>query len=394
MKKFAMIVFGLMMVTGVYCQSNQRTAAFNHLRYNRLDKAQEAIDKAIEHPKTINDARTWFYRGNVYLAIRLTDEEQYMNLDPKPLEKAYQSYIRALELDEKQEHLIEINERMIVVAEQYFNDGVNFYNIAFERFNNEGKTEGVVNAYKEAATSFELSGDINSRLGVMDTVAYYYSAQSAFYAEEFEVAKKYFSNLKQLNYLEPSIYRFLSEIYKAENDTTMALNMVQSGREIFPEDLNLIIEETNIYLNSNQQDKALALLQLAVKKDDTNPTLFFAIGTNFDEMGNFEEAEKNYLKAIELDPEYFDPNYNLGALYVNKAIEFMEEANTLPLSEETKYNDLKEKSDELLQNSIPYLSKADELNPDDVLVLRTLRDIYARLGMLDKLKEIDERLDK
>ncbi|NCU33478.1 MAG: tetratricopeptide repeat protein, partial [Candidatus Moranbacteria bacterium] len=200
--------------------------------------------------------------------------------------------------------------------------------------------------------------------------------------------------LKQLGYPEPPIYRFLSEIYQAENDTAMALKVVKSGREIFPEDLNLIIEETNIYLNTNQQDKALSLLQLAAEKDDTNPTLFFAIGTNFDGMADFEEAERNYLRAIELDPEYFDPIYNLGALYVNKAAEIIEEANALPLSEEKKYNELKQRSDDLLKSSIPYLTKADEINPDDVSVLRTLRDIYARLGMLDKLKEIDERIDK
>jgi tetratricopeptide (TPR) repeat protein len=378
MKRLAIIILGLTVVAGAYSQPNQRTAAFNHLRYGRLDKAKEAIDKAVEHSKTINDERTWFYRGNVYLAIHLTDEEQYMDLDPDALKKADEAYARALELDEKGDYTDEIKERILVVAEQYFNEGVNYYN---------------ENNYTEASKSFKKSGTINDELGVIDTVAFFYTAQSAYFAEELDVSKNYFNKLKELDYEEPAIYRFLAEIHKVESDTTTALNVIKEGREKFPDDFSLIIEETNIYLAANEQDKAMDLLQLAIEKDDTNPTLFFAVATNYDQMGNFEEAEENYLKAIELDPDFFDPNYNLGALYVNKAIEIMEEANELPLDEEQKYNELKVESDDLLKKSIPYLEKADQLNPGDDYVLRTLRDIYARLGMLDKLKEIEAQID-
>jgi len=48
----------------------------------------------------------------------------------------------------------------------------------------------------------------------------------------------------------------------------------------------------------------------------------------------------------------------------------------------------------LLEKSLPYLEKADELNPNDIYVLRTLRDIYARLNQLDKLREIEKKIDK
>ncbi len=378
MKKLAIIILGLLITSQVYSQPNQRTAAFNHLRYGRLDKAKEAIDKAAEHPRTMDDERTWFYRGNVYLAIHLTEEEEYMNLDDDALNKAYEAYTRALQLDERQQYTDEINERILVVAEQFFNEGVNYYNIP---------------EFGKAANAFQNSGTISGALGIVDSVAFFYTGQSAFFAEQFDLAKQYFSQLQQLNYNEPAIYRFLAEIFKIEEDMDAALAVIKDGREKFPDDFSLIIEETNIYLATNEQDKAMELLQLAIEKDDTNPTLFFAVGTNFDQMGDFEEAEKNYLRAIELDPDYFDPNYNLGALYVNKAIEITEEANALPLAEEKRYNELKERSDDLLRKSIPYLKKADEMSSEDVFVLRTLRDIYARLGMLDEMKKIDQRLD-
>ena len=37
----------------------------------------------------------------------------------------------------------------------------------------------------------------------------------------------------------PDIYASLSEIYKAEGDTAMALQTVDKGRELFPDDFNL-----------------------------------------------------------------------------------------------------------------------------------------------------------
>ena len=378
MRKLLILTLGLFLFIGAYSQPNMRTTAFNHLRYGKLDKAKEAIDKAIEHPKTINDERTWFFYGNIYLAIHLSDEAAYKELDANALDKAYNAYKKALEFDAKGSNTEEINERLVVCAEQYFNRGVGFYN--------ESK-------FAEASSAFENAGMINAGVGITDTISYFYTAQSAYFSDQYDISKNYFGKLVSMNYKEPAIYRFLAEIYKSESDTTQALKCIHDGRSKFPDDFGLIIEETNIYLASNEKEKAMELLQLAITKDDKNPTLFFAVGANYDQMGDFDEAEKNYKKSLELDPEFFDSNYNLGALYVNKAITITEEANALPLNEEKKYNELKEQSDELLEKSLPYLEKADELNPNDIYVLRTLRDIYARLNQLDKLRDIVKIID-
>ena len=43
-----------------------------------------------------------------------------------------------------------------------------------------------------------------------------------------------------------------------------------------------------------------------------------------------------------------------------------------------------------LKNLLPYLEKALELMPDDVNTMVSLKEIYTRLGMTEKLKMIDE----
>ncbi len=379
MKKFAVIILLISLAFGASAQKAKRTAAFNYLRYGKLDKAKEAIDDAVENPKTMNEAKTWFYYGNVYLAIQLSEDEKYKKLDPDALLKAYNAYLKAKELDTKGEFTKDINDRIIVCAEQFYNQGVSHY------------TE---KDYKDAMTAFGQSAQVNESLGKVDSMATYNAALCAQLANLNSEAKKYYQKLIEIKYAHPDIYSSLAEIVKSEGDTTKALEYIKEGRKIFPDNFKLIIDETNIYLATGQKDKAMDLLQLAIEKDTTNPTLFFAVGTNYDQMGKFEEAENYYKKAIELNPDYFDANYNLGALYVNQAIEISKAANELPLNEEKKYKELKDQETELLRKSLPYIEKADSLQPNDQYTLRSLKDIYTRLGMMDKLKSINERLNK
>ena len=379
MRKIAFSVLMVMAVIVANAQSSVVVSAFNYLKYGKLDKAKEAIDKAILNPKTMEEAKTWYYYGNIYLSIQLTEDEKYKTLDPDALEKAYEGYQKALKLDADKEYTNEINDRILVCAEQFYNKGVNKYN--------EEK-------FAEAVKSFDRSASINGSFGKIDSLATFNAALCAELSGDPKDAKTKYIQLIEWNYNQPAIYSSLSEILKAEGDTASALNYLQMGRKKYPENFNLIIGETNIYLAAGEKDKALELLKLALTQDATNPTIFFAVGTNYDQMGNFEEAEKAYLQAIKLKTDYFDANYNLGALYVNKAIEIMDKANALPLNEEKQYVALKADADALLLKSLPYLESADQLQPNDQYTMRTLKDIYTRLGMVDKLKAINEKLEK
>jgi len=374
------IAVSILIVMAAYIANAQRSkvvSAFNYLKYGKLDKAKEAIDQAITNPKTMEEAKAWYYYGNIYLSIQLTEDEKYKSLDPDALDKAYDGYLKALQYDTKKEYSSDINDRVLVCAEQFYNKGVNKYN---------------AEKYAEAVKSFDKSATINKNLGKIDSLATFNAALCAELSGGSKEAKQKYLQLIEWNYNQPAIYSSLSEILKAEGDTAQALNYLQMGRKRYPDNFNLLIGETNIYLAAGEKAKALDLLKLALTKDDTNPTIFFAVGTNYDQMGNFEEAEKAYLKAIELKQDYFDANYNLGALYVNKAIEIMDKANALPLNEEKQYAQLKIDADALLVKSIPFLERADSLQPNDQYTMRTLKDIYTRLGMIDKLKSINEKI--
>jgi tetratricopeptide (TPR) repeat protein len=379
MKKTILTMLIMIVSTIMIGQTNKRTSAFNYQRYGKLDLAKQAIDEASKDEKTIMDAKTWFYRGNIYYDIAVSLDSNYRKLDPDAFGVAYQSYVKAKELDTKGEFSADIQKYTKAVGEGYYNTGVILYN--------EQK-------FKDAATSFEKAYDVSKSIGQIDTTALVNAAVSAAQGNENDLAKGYYQQLIVMGVQKPDIYASLAEIYKVEGDTTMALQTVAKGRVLFPDDFNLLIAETNIYLATDEKAKAMTDLETALRIDNTNPSIFFAVGTIYDQMGDVEKAISAYENAIKIKPDYFEANYNLGALYVNQAADILDKANDLPLDAIKEYDAQKASADEMLKKSVPYLEKALELMPDDTNTLVSLKEIYTRLGMIEKLENINSRLQK
>ena len=406
MKKIALLLGLILAFYFGYSQNSKVVSAFNYHNSGKLDKAKENIDAASKHEKTMGKAKTWFYMGNIYIDIYRSQDSVYKNLDPDALDKAYKAYTKAMELDEKNVYKVDILTRMPILGESYFNDGANKYNVGMKALNAQDSV-GALEAFDMSVKSFETAYKIYEETGRTDTTTVYYISIAAEFSKDFDKAKKSLQTLIDWNYPEPSIYTSLANIYyKQDKDAEKAIATYQAGRAQYPEDLNLLLNETNIYLAEGETEKALENLQLAAEIDKTNPTIFFAIGAKYNEVvddttrtkemreESFEKAAEAYIKSIELKPDYFDPNYNMGALYVNKAATYIDEANDLPLTAQDEYDALKEKADELLSTCLPYLETAHELEPDDRSTLVSLKEIYTRLKMYDKLKEINAKLEE
>jgi tetratricopeptide (TPR) repeat protein len=163
------------------------------------------------------------------------------------------------------------------------------------------------------------------------------------------------------------------------------------GRERYPDELSLLLEQAQIYLELGKKEELLASLMLAIEADPTNANLFFLIGKTYDDMDSLVEAEEYYTKAGELKPDFFEAFYNIGAIYVNNAAEFQALANDLPLDETVKYDEYSAKANENLEKAVPFLEKSLEIRPDDQPTILALKEAYARLKMNDKLEDLNER---
>jgi tetratricopeptide (TPR) repeat protein len=150
------------------------------------------------------------------------------------------------------------------------------------------------------------------------------------------------------------------------------------------------INSTPVYVNKTNE--AISYLELATKNSPENATYWFAQGSLYDaNLKDTVKAVASYKKAIELNPKYFEPNYNMGALYFNEGAEMLNFANQI--TDDAKYKVAKAKADDKLKEAVPYLEKAHEILPTDLQTMESLKNTYYRLSMLEKMEAIKKELD-
>ena len=355
-------------------------SAYNANQDGDYLKAAEFIDQAILDEKANVKEKTWRYRGNIYTNLA-SDSALYAQV-PDALEKAAASFVKADELDLKQRYS---SERMADIARGATiagNSGISYFN------------SGV---YGRAGELFVTASEMTMMLGAVDTMAIFNSALCFEKAAMYDRAVDQYMMCGGYGYQVPDVFLFAANIQKMEGDTAKALTTLQNARQDFPREQALIIEELNIYLVAGQFELAKENLMLAAEQDPTNEILWFSLGSVYDNLGMQDEAVDAYTKSLGIKADYFDANYNLGALYFNKAVQMVNEANDMwkprmSKDEATKQKELEDGGKAMFSTALPYLEKALDVEPEDRETLRSLRDIYARVGMDEKMLEISAKL--
>lgn len=382
-------------------QPNQVVSAYNYHKYymergNKLDdlmKAQESIDEAAVHEKTLASSKTWFYRGKIYHSLFESKEDALKDAKNRNLAEAVKSYEKALELDKKKEYHKEIIARIDVAQIQFYNLGV--------ELDNDKKFLGAVEAYENAA------GLKLSRSGKIDTLSLWNASFSARDAKDYNKAVELCKKIIDGNQGAVKHYFFIIETLKQLKEEEKAMEFVRLGRAAFPNEKDFLIEEYNYYSARGELEQAIKNLELAIEKDPKNPLLLFTIGTVYDGLANpakdkpqpkeedfqklVAQSEMNYKKALEVKPDYFDAYFNLGALYFNQAVRIVDFAKDI--KDNKKYEAEVKKADAKFAVALPYFERAFELDPKDVNTINSLKQLYARMGDAEGFKKMKALLE-
>lgn len=380
MKKLVLILVMFIAANSLMSQTKERTNAFMFNKNGQYDKAKEAIDKAILNEKTMIDSKTWMYRGIIYLNIVFS--EQYSSIDPQALDKSLESFKKAIELDptDKMKQAEEIKPRIDAIGQQFFAKGV-------EAFNAQD--------YKLATSDFVKAFDVAKLNSKVDTLALLNAGLASLKGENYTEAIGYYTQLMEIGFNEPDVYRSLAASYRGLQNNDKMLEALNKGRELYPSDAGLMLEEINAYLALGQGAKVVGDLVKLTETDPTNYSIFFVLGTIYGDDQNKEMYDMNkaigyYEQAIALNPEYYDAIYNLGALYINESNKLQVKANDLPLSETKEYDKITEEANILIRKALPHLEKSYELQPSNQETIQVLKSIYSRFKMDDKLKKMNE----
>ncbi|MFN8258703.1 MAG: tetratricopeptide repeat protein [Bacteroidales bacterium] len=359
-----------------------------------IGKPQNIVPKGKNEDWVYERITLHFIDGN------LDSWEETKPIDANAIDKSYEAYKKAEQLDEKgkfrTKNNIKIN--ISVLRGLYTNEGVKLFQ--------EQKFAPAVEKLEKALDLASYPKTDNDTLFNQGLVTYYagYIAQSG---KDYATAEKYYNLCLDKKYEKDTPYHALATLFRETKQTEKELAIIQEGYKLFPNSKDLLVDFINYYLSTGQSDAALEKLNQAIKENPDNPTFYYAIGTLYDTMekdstGKYNDQQKakyhqeainNYKKAIEIKADYFEPYYNLGALYYNEAAIILKEADKLPINARAEFDAAQLKAKDKFKEALPYMEKAHAILPTDRSTLQTLVTIYHRLQIYDKKKEAQDKLD-
>jgi hypothetical protein len=98
------------------------------------------------------------------------------------------------------------------------------------------------------------------------------------------------------------------------------------------------------------------------------------------------------LKALEINPKYFDALFNLGATIYNQGVEKYKECDKIPPREAAKYDGCVADANKIFAKSIGYFETAHSERATDKDIINALKEAYVRVGNMEGKKKMEEAL--
>ena len=319
-----------------------------------VEKAKGFIDLAAVNPETAEDFKMHYYRAQVYFAlIELSSlsANAESNLDENLL-KEYESIskesFKKVMSDPKKKWIADAEQFINMRSEMAFEMGIKSYNDkkfipAVQLFCAAHAIKGFLGVeYKDAS--------INASLSLNNVV----------------------DSLIQLN------------------DFSQALKISEDAHAVLPLNIDIIISIININLKKGDFVNSEIYLNKALVIDPKNKQLYYVLGTSYIDLKENEKAEEALMKAIEIDPNYTEAQYQLGAHLFNWANDIKTSADQLDFNDPNAPL-LVAKSTEILKRSLIVLEKYILINPNEKAVLEILWKSYYKLGDDVKSAEYKKR---
>jgi tetratricopeptide (TPR) repeat protein len=353
----------------------------------QLSKAKDYIDEAYNTESTSNEPKMWNYRAKIYLKIAFTKNQ---SLDSNAIYKATQSHLKCLQIKDPNKKKPKIIVSKWTAKEDVLLGLIQCGNKLFNKATVEYNSGNLESSLKLYSAIFDIipfdEEDLLKRANITTETVLYRSFLSTYKMKRNTQSKELLQKLIDINFNEPNIFNYMSSILYEEGKSEEALMYLSAGREMFEDDQSLLNAEINLYIKLKRTSELIGKFGEAIALDEENELLYFNRGTIYDQEGDINNAEKDYLTALELNPSAFGANYNLGALYFNQGVETKNKASDT--DNNSLYKKLNKEADAVFAKALPYLETAHNLNADDKNTLLSLKQLYYLNGNYGKSEEM------
>jgi len=166
-------------------------------------------------------------------------------------------------------------------------------------------------------------------------------AENYFYQKKYKSSKKLYEELKAIGpayswYSSKSIYRIL---LKEKGKEYSIKNLEKDLKLISNIDFEHYFDMANTYKDNEQYEESIKYYSLALNKINYDHPLiskiFYRRGTSYERLGDWENAEKDLLKSLEIKPEqphvmnYLAYSWVDQGINLEKGLEMLIKANTI-----------------------------------------------------------------
>ena len=375
-------VFVGLMFTGYQCSSTELTSAKLYIQQKNYDKALDALQKEVQKNPSSDE-------GYYLLGVVNGEKENYKEM--------LDAYNKSVSISNKFAETINSSKKYHWA--NLFNKGVAF----FQRGNNSSNEDSTKMFYAKSVDAFKSAIEIepDSADTYKNLAFVYMSAQN--YDEAIVPLEKLIEKEHSLDgykYLSEILYtkgieyenkytsgKVVSDSLEAQKYFNKAIKVGEDGRKRYPEDGDLLLTLSNSYIAANKVDVAIDAFKTGVEKDPNNQYYRYNYGVLLLGKNDFEGAETQFKKALEIDPDYYNASYNLAVTYVKWG------ANINKMADER--GDLNNKEyKEKYQKALPYLEKIVQNKKDDASMWELLGKVYSVLGMTDDAANAFKKADE
>jgi tetratricopeptide (TPR) repeat protein len=379
MKKITFVLMAAAISFTVSAQKGKVTSAESLITQGAYDKAKAAIEEAITNPKSAEWARTYYVKGKLCQAAFESGDEKFMNLYPDILNEAYNNYEKALQMDPKMKNTLIRDNTYAALVNSFLND-------AIKKFENKD----FVGALKSFEDNVKVSQSENYA-GVVDSIVIFNAGLAAYNAQLYDKAIGLFRTCTTSETEDTKPYIFISDCYLKMKDTVKAEAALLEGYSVYPDTLDIILQATQFYIDTDNSPKAFEFVNKAIEKDPGNYILYLVQGSLYMKTGDNETAIAKLARSLELNPTQFESSYNTGLCYVNLANNALDKANQI--TDNKQYEAAKAAAIEEYRKAIPYFQAAEAANPKSRATLEFLREIYIKLKMIPEYEVYKQKLN-
>jgi tetratricopeptide (TPR) repeat protein len=301
-------------------------------------------------------------------------------VDPAALDKAYDAYAKAYEIDAKQSR--KVADGMSSIRLKSFENGGSLYKLGL---------------YNDAATNFRRAyrASTHPSSAAIDTLSLYYAGMSSTFGEDNATALVDLEKAIEMGYYvdgETFRLKFLN-LYGLDRKEE-SLEALKTGLAMFPTSEGLI-DMTMRYYAENEGDPSalIPMVQEAISKNPQNPLLYQGLARTYDKLGQIDNAIETIKKAVELAPNDFLSIYLQGWFIVKKGDEMYNELGNKTFTSNAQYQQAREIVYDVFRQALAPLEKAYTLNQSEVATVELLKNLTYRLREDEGMTAKNEKYD-